>query len=368
MNPNHARMQKHFYLSSQLAQTDDEQLSKLFDNSEQATSWARHQVLEIAGNKLFVKRIPLTEIEAQNHFSTQNLYNLPPYYHYGLGSVGLGVYRELIAHIKASNWVLQGEIESFPLLYHYRIMPFAGEREEIDMERHQRYVAYWGGNEQVSQYMLDRANARLEMVLFLEYIPHTLQPWLQEHPEQIEWVFAALHSTLDFLWRNGVIHFDAHFENALTDGERVYLTDFGLVLDRSFSLSEDEVAFFDSHTTYDYGHLFWNLISPIFEQFKALPKQTQLELNEKYGLSKQSYFHTRLAVLFENIGELHSSGVIKVNEVYLAYLLRYQRILALLGKFYSSLQNNPQKDTPFPDKELRRLLDDNKIQKRLEQP
>ncbi len=36
----------------------------------------------------------------------------------------------------------------------------------------QSFVEYWGNNENVSNYMLDRANAKYELVLFLEYIPY----------------------------------------------------------------------------------------------------------------------------------------------------------------------------------------------------
>ena len=69
-------------------------------------------------------------------FSTKNLYDLPTYYQYGVGSAGFGVFRELVANIKTTNWVLQGAIANFPLLYHARIIPFSGERPDVDMERH----------------------------------------------------------------------------------------------------------------------------------------------------------------------------------------------------------------------------------------
>src|SRR5205085_11111251 len=116
--------------------------------------------------------------EVENLFSTRNLYDLPTFYNYGVGSAGFGVFRELLTHIKTTNWVRAGEIATFPLTYHYRIIPFSGPRAELDMERHQRYVAYWGESAGVGKYMLDRANANYELALFLEHIPHTLGPWL----------------------------------------------------------------------------------------------------------------------------------------------------------------------------------------------
>ncbi len=57
------------------------------------------------------------------------------YYHYGIGSAGFGVFRELVANIKITNWVLEGAITNFPLLYHYRVIPIVRERPNLDMER-----------------------------------------------------------------------------------------------------------------------------------------------------------------------------------------------------------------------------------------
>jgi hypothetical protein len=45
-------------------------------------------------------------------------------------------------------------------------------------------------------------------------------------------------------------------------------------------------------------------------------------------------------------------------ESYLAQVIKYRPILALMGDFFSAMWRNPQKDTPFPQEELRRILDD----------
>src|SRR5258708_27476345 len=66
-----------------------------------------------------------------------------------------------MAHVKTTNWVLDGQIETFPLMYHYRVIPFSGKRAEVDHERHKRYVEYWGGNENIGRYILDRSSANM---------------------------------------------------------------------------------------------------------------------------------------------------------------------------------------------------------------
>lgn len=347
------RRQKFFQLSSQIAQIDTAQLCSLLDVREARTSWGGNQTLEFAGSPVFVKRIPLTDREQANLFSTRNLHELPTYYNYGVGSAGFGVFRELVTHIKTTNWVLSGEIETFPLLYHYRVIPFTGTRAEVDMERHRGYIEYWGGSENIGNYMLDRANANYELVLFLEYFPFVLQPWLQENPAQVGKVLDSLRETLDFLRKNGIIHFDAHFHNILTDGAQVYLTDFGLALDLSFALTEAETAFFETHTLYDYGVVLWCLVFLLNRTFEALPESEQRHLREKYRgeEGREDYF------LLDNLEAIHAGGVMKIGENCRACLLKYRDIIVLMHDFYSALRHDNTKATPFPDANLKRLLE-----------
>jgi hypothetical protein len=70
---------------------------------------------------------------------------------------------------------LEGAIATFPLMYHYRIMQFSGQRLDVNLDRHKEYVESWGNSVNVGNYALDRAIANYELVLFLEYIPHVKQ-------------------------------------------------------------------------------------------------------------------------------------------------------------------------------------------------
>ncbi|MEH2249210.1 hypothetical protein [Nostoc sp.] len=110
------RKKRYFKLSSQIAQLDNAQLRSLFDNSESnesSTGWGMNHTIILEESKVFVKRIPVTNIEFENLFSTRNLYDLPTYCNYGFSSTGFGVFRELMTHIKTTNWVLCGAIASF---------------------------------------------------------------------------------------------------------------------------------------------------------------------------------------------------------------------------------------------------------------
>ena len=50
---------------------------------------------------------------------------------------------------------------------------------------------------------------------------------------------------------HGLYHFDSHLSNILTDGEHIYISDFGLATDTHFALSKEKVQFLQKHKRYD---------------------------------------------------------------------------------------------------------------------
>ena len=249
------RIDTYCKLSTHLAYLDNEQLHSFFVGEKNTHGWGENHIIKVGRSKVFVKRIPVTDLEYKHTFSTKNLYNVPTYYNYGIGSVGLGVFREFLMHIKTTNWVLQGVIGNFPLMYHYRILRRSGKKANLDLEWYNRYVKCWNSDENIEKYIVERANAKYEVVLFLEYIPYTFSKWLEKNVARLDPFIDEMLDTITFLRDNGVIHFDVHFDNILTDGDKLYLTDFGLVLDKHFDLDEIERAFFTKNRHYDYGEL-----------------------------------------------------------------------------------------------------------------
>jgi hypothetical protein len=363
MAKNHIELRKkrYFKLSSQIAQLDNAQLRSLFDDSESSTSssgWGLNHAIVLGQSKVFVKRVPVTNIEFDNLFSTRNLYNLPIYCNYGFGSTGFGVFRELVTHIKTTNWVLDGAIATFPLMYHYRIIPFFGRRADVDRSRLKVYVEYWGNSANAGNYVLDRANANYELVLFLEYIPHVLETWLRENPNKLQKPLDELRTTITFLRTKGIIHFDAHFCNILTDGERTYLTDFGLVLDKSFTLTKDEESFFKQNTFYDYGEVLRNLGHLISSSYDLCSENEKRRIMEKYGIKEGLKPYELRSILLDNIEQIHADGVMKLDDFYVASIVKYRSIIALMQDFFSEMWGNNKKDTKFPHAKLRLLLKD----------
>lgn len=352
------RRQKYFKIGSQIAQLDERKLFCLLDKSESnesSTGWGMNHVVSFGQSKVFVKRIPVTDIEYNNFFSTKNLYNLPATYNYGFGSTGLGVFRELVTHLKTTHWVLEGAIATFPLMYHYRILPSiqASTKALADLEIN---IEHWGNHANIKKYVLDRAKAQYELILFLEYVPYVLETWLRENPKKIQQPLNDLCRTIAFLGTKGIIHFDAHFRNILTDGEQIYLTDFGLSLDKSFALTAGEENFFDRNTLYDYGEVLRNLGHLIRWSYDSCSQSDKHRIVEKYGIREGLRPYEVGAILLDNIQQIHADGDMNLDEFYVASVVKYRDIIVLMQNFFDRMWENDRKDTQFPHTKLRLLL------------
>lgn len=141
----------------------------------------RSAELEVAGIRVFVKRVPLTDLELQAEHvrSTANVFDLPLFYQYGVGSAGFGAWRELAAHILTTGWVLRNEYAGFPLLYHWRVLPDTPPAGFIDeLGGVEGAVAHWDGSSAVRRRLEAIGSSSSSLVLFLEHVPRTLAEWL----------------------------------------------------------------------------------------------------------------------------------------------------------------------------------------------
>ncbi|MEU3656212.1 protein kinase family protein [Streptomyces sp. NPDC032161] len=306
----------------------------------------RSAEMQVTGRRVFVKRIPLTDMELQPEHvrSTANLFDLPLFYQYGVGSAGFGAWRELAAHILTTGWVLKDEYAGFPLLYHWRVLPdspptsFADEFGGVEGA-----VAHWDGSPAVRRRLEAIGRSSFSLALFLEHVPQTLGAWLgearnvgwQERGGQSPylWVEDALRRGTEFMGARGMVHFDAHFSNLLTDGRQVYFADFGLALSRDFELSAEEDTFLADHLVYDRcyapGHLLRH----------HLPDSVR-------GGADHGTF------LREWVAGHQPSGV---PEDICAIIGRHARHAIVLDDFHHRLITQ-SKGTPFPAAEVQRAL------------
>ena len=353
-----ARREAYSRISTALATLGDVELRSavLGADSGARGGWGASHPAEIAGCRVFVKRVPLTDVERSHMFSTRNLFRLPSYYNYGVGSAGFGVFRELASHVKTTDWVLEGAIESFPLLFHFRVMargsPSTDPRFQLD-----DYVRRWNGSKAVGRYVKAREEARHEVWLVLERFPHTMATWLPANQAALGRVIDQLRTTISFLRSHGIVHFDAHTWNVVGDGERLYLTDFGLLLDPDFALTEGERAFLGKHSHYDYGEAVASIGLLLLGMFRELEPEVRVRLAETYGLIAGTAPHQILGELLERLDVLVDEGALPLEGDFAETLLRHTEVITFMATFLSELQRNPRKDTTYDDRALERLLD-----------
>ncbi|MFJ7967702.1 protein kinase family protein [Streptomyces sp. NPDC096324] len=267
--PSHAvRLATYGRVASRLSLLSDRRLGEVVADASPLGSGigGRSAELDIDGTRVFVKKVPLTDTETRPEHvrSTANLFGLPMFYQYGVGSAGFGAWRELAAHVMTTNWVLGNVYEGFPLMYHWRVLPdsppegFVDAFGDIDQA-----VEHWEGSSAVRERLEAIGRSSASLVLFLEHIPRTLADWLHDHRtaaarggdvSPFRWAEQALARGTAFMTSRGFVHFDAHFANVLTDGRRLYFADFGLALSSGFELTTAEREFLSAHRLYDRCH------------------------------------------------------------------------------------------------------------------
>lgn len=259
------RTQNYSSLSEKLARLSDKGLMDLIEDATPLHTGIDGKSFDFTFDdiRIFLKKIPLSAIEMkpENTKSTANLFNLPMFCQYGLGAPGFTSWRELYANQLATKWVLGNECEHFSILYHWRILPASPAKpmNEIQKETLEKQIQFWGDSSAVRNRFAAISNPESEICLFLEFVPQTLLSWLKgQHKlgvdifsDAVAFADSNLNLTIAFMKDHGLIHFDTHFENIMTDGQRLYFNDFGLVLGFDFDLNEEEMEFARRHQNYD---------------------------------------------------------------------------------------------------------------------
>ncbi|MFF2086937.1 serine/threonine protein phosphatase [Nocardia sp. NPDC058176] len=220
---------------------------------------------------VFAKRVPLTERELAHPGSTANLFDLPVFCQYGIGGPGFNAWRELAANIIVTEGVLTGRARSFPMLYHWRVLPgrapIAADHADIDA-----VVAAHGGHPAVRARLEALAAAPSSLVLLCEYIPYSMSDWLREDPAGKAAVVAQqLSEIVAFLDEWELLHMDGHFGNLRSDGERIHLSDFGLATSARFDLSPAEREFVEQHATHDADYAAMRLVNWLVTDVCGVP-------------------------------------------------------------------------------------------------
>jgi serine/threonine protein kinase len=344
-----SRIKRYNILHNKLKNMTSEMLNNIFIQGIEK-KYKNNSYTKISGYDVFMKKIPLTTLEYNNMFDTSNLYNLPTFYNYPIGSAGINCFRELTMHIKTTNWVLEGKIKHFIMMYHYRIIKKENHIiDDIQKENINKKVeTKWNGNKNIKKYLIERLNAPYEIIVVMEYFPITLNEWLKQHITNVYSYKKQIYPLLNFLQEQHVIHFDSHSKNFVVSKEGIiYMIDFGLVLDLEFNLTKEEIKFFNKNTMFDYGLSIMNILLPLLDHTIYIK-----------DITKQTYFIDKYKMEYKAENEINNIKTIynNSNEIcdYLDFPRKYKKIVEeykkldfIMQQFIIKLLKN--KKTIFPN-------------------
>ncbi|MBD8080296.1 protein kinase family protein [Cellulosimicrobium arenosum] len=344
-----ARLAAHGAASTALSLCSGRRLRELVDDAVPVGAGIGGQILllEVEGIPVFVKQVRLTDLERrpENVRSTANLFGLPDFVHYGVGTIGgpgFGAWRELAVHVMTTGWVIAGDSEGFPLMYHWRVLPDAGQPLPDELADVERAVAYWGGGPEVRRRIEALQQSSASILLFLEYVPQNLHDWLDDQiragdddaaERACAMVERELEAGISFMNDRQLLHLDAHFENILTDGTRLYLADYGLAISSRFELAQGEADFFDAHRGYDRAYAVTHLVNWLVVALYG------------YGPQERQAFVRSLA---EGVAPSGAPPAVA------AILVRHAPVAAVMGDFYRRFRRE-SREALYPQEAIHRI-------------
>ncbi|MGH4025623.1 MAG: hypothetical protein ACRDRV_13695 [Pseudonocardiaceae bacterium] len=143
-----------------------------------------------------------------------------------------------------------------------------------------------------------------------------------------------LRTGTSFMNSTGLLHFDAHFRNILTDGRRLYFADFGLAMSPRFELSAAEVDFLGKNMSHDGCYTVTQLVNWLVTALAgAVDRTDRIE------------FIRRCA---------EGGEPANVPAPAAAVIKRYAPVAVVMNEFYGKLYLE-SRTTPYPVDEIQRV-------------
>jgi hypothetical protein len=153
-------------------------------------------------------------------------------------------------------------------------------------------------------------------------------------------VESCLLTDVAFMNSQEVMHFDGHFGNILTDGERLYIADLGLATSSRFDLSKQEIDFLERNRTHDIGYALMRLVNWLVTDLCGVTVPQN-------GIPAQRNEYIRAC----------ANGVDPAGAppTVAAVIRRYAPVAAAMNDFYWDLYGT-SRTTPYPSEKVERAL------------
>jgi hypothetical protein len=149
-----------------------------------------------------------------------------------------------------------------------------------------------------------------------------------------------LPADIAFLNSHGLLHFDAHFRNILTDGHRLYLGDLGLATSPRFDLSTDEQNFARRNLSHDAGYAVMELVNWLVTNVVGVA------VPETGGPVDRNTYIRRCAAGTQPAG---------IPAPISAVISRYAPVATVMNDFYWKLFGD-SRAAPYPTEEIERAM------------
>ncbi|MFD1546713.1 hypothetical protein [Nonomuraea guangzhouensis] len=153
-------------------------------------------------------------------------------------------------------------------------------------------------------------------------------------------VESCLVTDVAFMNDQGLMHFDAHFGNILTDGERLYIADLGLATSPRFDLSTQEIEFLDRNRTHDIGYALMRLVNWLVTHVCGV------KVPQNGGPVQRNAYIRACADGADPAGAPPAVA---------AMIRRYAPVAAAMNDFYWDLFGS-DRTTPYPSEQIERAM------------
>jgi hypothetical protein len=231
-------------------------------------------------------------------------------------------------------------------MYHWRVLPGAPSTPEEHADP-ERTVAYWAGSSAVRERLDALARSSASVVLFFEYVARNAYEWLAAQlasgDDAVESACAMMERNLrtdvSFMNANGLLHFDAHLRNILTDGQRLYFADLGLATSARFELAPAEMAFIETNLSHDGCYAVTQLVNWLVTMLSGAVDPAA------FDPAARNEFIRRCA---------RGEEPANVAPSIAAVIKRHAPIAVVMNDFYWKLHGE-SRTTPYPVDDIRRV-------------
>jgi len=107
---------------------------------------------------------------------------------------------------------------------------------------------------------------------------------------------------------------------------------------------------------YDEAEFMLGIGAYLYPLYRNLAPRVSAALQARYGIAEEMSYWDLVALLVANVEEIRSRRWMRLPDRYVSEVVRYRDVILTMLGFYAALRSNDRKDTPYPERRLKALL------------